>query len=414
MLSATDNRKQSITGQHNCPLMKDVTLQRIAAVDVFRALTMLLMLFVNDIPGLQNVPHWLMHAEADEDMLGFSDIVFPAFLFCMGMSVSLAIQNRYNKGDTTLQVIAHIFRRTVALVTMGLFSLNSGGIEGGLSHQWFSLLMVIAFFLVWGVYPKAEGAKKVLFTALKVAGVLLLAFLVAYKDIHGKPFQTGWWGILGLIGWTYAVCAGIYLFTRENLQRNAIAWFAVTLLAIVGHSGLLPEGYGSRVVLLPFIPGDWTLHAFGMSGLLASLLMQRHADAQCPGRFIGMLCALGAGMFILALVSHGYWIVSKIQATPTWLFYCLALLLPLFGFFYWLTDVKGKAHWFHIIKPAGAATLTCYMLPYVWYAGWQLLHLHYPEALRSGVPGLLRSLLFSFVIVWLTGLLVKGKIKLKV
>ncbi|WP_373727763.1 DUF5009 domain-containing protein [Bacteroides heparinolyticus] len=394
--------------------MKDVTLQRIAAVDVFRALTMLLMLFVNDIPGLQNVPHWLMHAEADEDMLGFSDIVFPAFLFCMGMSVSLAIQNRYNKGDTTLQVIAHIFRRTVALVTMGLFSLNSGGIEGGLSHQWFSLLMVIAFFLVWGVYPKAEGAKKVLFTALKVAGVLLLAFLVVYKDIHGKPFQTGWWGILGLIGWTYAVCAGIYLFTRENLQRNAIAWFAVTLLAIVGHSGLLLEGYGSRVVLLPFIPGDWTLHAFGMSGLLASLLMQRHADAQCPGRFIGMLCALGAGMFILALVSHGYWIVSKIQATPTWLFYCLALLLPLFGFFYWLTDVKGKAHWFHIIKPAGAATLTCYMLPYVWYAGWQLLHLHYPEALRSGVPGLLRSLLFSFVIVWLTGLLVKGKIKLKV
>ncbi|WP_373734605.1 DUF5009 domain-containing protein [Bacteroides heparinolyticus] len=394
--------------------MKDVTLQRIAAVDVFRALTMLLMLFVNDITGLQNVPHWLMHAEADEDMLGFSDIVFPAFLFCMGMSVSLAIQNRYNKGDTTLQVIAHIFRRTVALVTMGLFSLNSGGIEGGLSHQWFSLLMVIAFFLVWGVYPKAEGAKKVLFTALKVAGVLLLAFLVVYKDIHGKPFQTGWWGILGLIGWTYAVCAGIYLFTRENLQRNAIAWFAVTLLAIVGHSGLLPEGYGSRVVLLPFIPGDWTLHAFGMSGLLASLLMQRHADAQCPGRFIGMLCALGAGMFILALVSHGYWIVSKIQATPTWLFYCLALLLPLFGFFYWLTDVKGKAHWFHIIKPAGAATLTCYMLPYVWYAGWQLLHLHYPEALRSGVPGLLRSLLFSFVIVWLTGLLVKGKIKLKV
>lgn len=414
MLSATDNRKQSITGQHNCPLMKDVTLQRIAAVDVFRALTMLLMLFVNDIPGLRNVPHWLMHAEADEDMLGFSDIVFPAFLFCMGMSVSLAIQNRYNKGDTTLQVIAHIFRRTVALVTMGLFSLNSGGIEGGLSHQWFSLLMVIAFFLVWGVYPKAEGAKKVLFTALKVAGVLLLAFLVVYKDIHGKPFQTGWWGILGLIGWTYAVCAGIYLFTRENLQRNAIAWFAVTLLAIVGHSGLLLEGYGSRVVLLPFIPGDWTLHAFGMSGLLASLLMQRHADAQCPGRFIGMLCALGAGMFILALVSHGYWIVSKIQATPTWLFYCLALLLPLFGFFYWLTDVKGKAHWFHIIKPAGAATLTCYMLPYVWYAGWQLLHLHYPEALRSGVPGLLRSLLFSFVIVWLTGLLVKGKIKLKV
>ena len=48
-----------------------------AAVDVFRALTMFLMLFVNDIPGLKNVPHWLMHAAADEDMLGFSDTIFP-------------------------------------------------------------------------------------------------------------------------------------------------------------------------------------------------------------------------------------------------------------------------------------------------------------------------------------------------
>lgn len=38
-----------------------------------------------------------MHARMDEDMMGFSDTIFPAFLFCMGMSVSFAIQNRYKK-----------------------------------------------------------------------------------------------------------------------------------------------------------------------------------------------------------------------------------------------------------------------------------------------------------------------------
>ena len=279
--------------------MKSLTLQRIAAVDVFRALTMFLMLFVNDIPGLKNVPHWLMHARMDEDMMGFSDTIFPAFLFCMGMSVSFAIQNRYKKGDNTLQVVAHIFWRTVALIAMGLFSLNSGGIEGGLSHQWFSILMVIGFFLTWGVYPKAEGTKKTLFTAMKTAGVLLLAFLVIYKDMNGKPFQISWWGILGLIGWTYAVCAGIYLFTRESLRKNAIVWFVVVLLAVVSHSDLIPGEYGSRIILLPFIPSDWTLHAFGMSGVLTSLLMQRYADRERPGRFIGMLCALGADMVVL-------------------------------------------------------------------------------------------------------------------
>lgn len=88
--------------------MKSSTLQRVAAVDVFRALTMFFMLFVNDIPGLKNVPHWLMHAEMNEDMMGFSDTIFPAFLFCMGMSIPFAIQNRVKKGDTALQIIAHI------------------------------------------------------------------------------------------------------------------------------------------------------------------------------------------------------------------------------------------------------------------------------------------------------------------
>ena len=80
--------------------MKSLTLQRIAAVDVFRALTMFLMLFVNDIPGLKNVPHWLMHARMDEDMMGFSDTIFPAFLFCMGMSVSICHTKPVRKKET--------------------------------------------------------------------------------------------------------------------------------------------------------------------------------------------------------------------------------------------------------------------------------------------------------------------------
>ena len=73
---------------------------RIATIDVFRAITMFLMLFVNDIPGVKQIPHWLLHAEMNEDMLGFSDIIFPCFLFVMGMSVPFAIvkrqENRWN------------------------------------------------------------------------------------------------------------------------------------------------------------------------------------------------------------------------------------------------------------------------------------------------------------------------------
>lgn len=384
--------------------MKTVTLQRVAAVDVLRALTMFLMLFVNDIPGLSNIPHWLEHARSDEDMLGFSDTIFPAFLFCMGMSVSFAIQNRYKKGDNHLQVAMHIFWRTVALVVMGLFSVNSSGVAG-LSHAWFSILMVVGFFLIWGVYPQASGSKKRIFIGMKVVGVVLLGFLMLYKGMHGEPFEQKWWGILGLIGWTYAICAGIYLFTRENLWWNVLVWVLFMGLAVLHHA---------NVVTLSFIPSDMTLHAFGMSGLLTSLLMQRYARKEHPEAFISILCILGTMMLIAALLAHPFWIISKIQATPTWLFFCLAAFFPLFGLFYWLTDVKGKAYWFEIIKPAGTATLTCYLIPYLWYSIQQLLDLHYPEILSGGVPGLLKSVVFSLVIVGITGLLVKAKIKLKV
>lgn len=384
--------------------MKNKPSQRVAAVDVFRALTMTLMLFVNDIPGLKNIPHWLQHAAMTEDMLGFSDTIFPAFLFCMGMSVSLAIQNRYSKGDSLPQVIAHVFWRTVALVAMGLFTVNCSGVAG-LSQQVFSIVMVVGFFLVWGVYPKAEGHRKYLFIGMKAVGIALLAFLVIYKGINGDPFQQKWWGILGLIGWTYAVCAVVYLFTRESLLWNSVVCGAFIILSLLNHAQVLP---------LPFIPSDMTLHAFGMSGVVTSLLMQRYACKEHPGKFIGILFALGVLMLAAAFTSHPVWIISKIQATPTWFFFCTAAFFPLFGMFYWLTDVKGKAGWFAIIKPAGTATLTCYVIPYVWYAVQQLAGLHYPTLLESGIPGLLKSVVFSLAVVWITALLVKTKIKLKV
>ena len=100
--------------------------KRIATIDVMRAIIMLLMLFVNDIPGVDGLPHWLGHAETEEDMLGFSDFVFPGFLFCVGMSIPFAMQSRLRKtAGNVLGVLRHVLDRTVALVVMGLFTLNA-------------------------------------------------------------------------------------------------------------------------------------------------------------------------------------------------------------------------------------------------------------------------------------------------
>ncbi|MBP5387080.1 MAG: DUF5009 domain-containing protein, partial [Prevotella sp.] len=120
--------------------MKAKKTSRVASIDALRAITMMLMLFVNDIPALKGVPHWLFHAAADEDMLGFSDTIFPAFLFCVGMSVPFAIDNRLKRGDSQFGVLSHILWRSFALIVMGLFTLNCDAGSSCMSYLTYSLL----------------------------------------------------------------------------------------------------------------------------------------------------------------------------------------------------------------------------------------------------------------------------------
>ena len=170
--------------------------RRIATIDVMRAIIMFLMLFVNDIPGVKDLPHWIGHAETEEDMLGFSDIVFPGFLFCVGMSIPFAIKSRFNRGDSVLDVMRHVLNRSAALIVMGLFTLN--GCKTGISM----LLVVSAFFLIWLNYAKGpemlKGWPSVLLLCI---GAAILLGIMIYQDVTDVPFRTRWWGILGLIGW---------------------------------------------------------------------------------------------------------------------------------------------------------------------------------------------------------------------
>src|SRR5687768_16074028 len=98
--------------------------QRLATIDVFRALTMLLMIFVNDLWTLTNIPKWLEHTQAAEDGMGLADVVFPVFLFIVGLSVPFAIGNRWSKGASLSNILGHILVRSVALLVMGFFHVN--------------------------------------------------------------------------------------------------------------------------------------------------------------------------------------------------------------------------------------------------------------------------------------------------
>ncbi|WP_315820042.1 DUF5009 domain-containing protein [Paraflavitalea speifideaquila] len=77
-----------------------LTTQRILSIDVFRGITILVMIFVNDVAGVSGIPSWMKHVPADADAMTFVDLVFPAFLFIVGMSLPFALNNRLAKGDS--------------------------------------------------------------------------------------------------------------------------------------------------------------------------------------------------------------------------------------------------------------------------------------------------------------------------
>ena len=176
---------------------------RIASVDIMRGLTLLLMLFVNDL-NMKVAPAWLGHMKADFDGMGLADWVFPGFLFIVGMAIPFAISGRIKKGESVPGILLHIAVRTISLLIIGVLMLNSGRVNPhatGMHKDLWALLMYISVFLVWNDYP--GGKNKILFLILRAAGVAMLLFLAIIfrsgpTDDPGWMI-TGWWGILGLI-----------------------------------------------------------------------------------------------------------------------------------------------------------------------------------------------------------------------
>ena len=387
-------------------------MKRIASIDIFRALTMLMMLFVNDFAGMSGIPHWMHHAKTMEDMMGFSDLVFPAFLFCVGLSIPFAIGNRYQKGATQVSVLGHILGRTLALVVMGVFSMNLRSVEGGLSHPVITLLAVAGYFLIWNDYPRnQEGRKPVWTRILQGLGIAILVAMVIYKDLHGMPFRHGWWGILGLIGWAYLPCALAYLFLRGDFHKVTVFWLLTLLLCILNSTKAIPADFSSRTLILGFWPGGWTHPAICATGMFTAMLLIRFGDK--PRNLSAIYVSLFIALGLLALLCHRFWIISKNLSTPTWAFFSLSLSVAFFTLLWWLCDLKGYTAWARIIKPAGTATLTCYIIPSIWYETQDLLGLSWPAALTDGIPGLLKALAFAFVIIGLTWLFEKLHVKLK-
>jgi heparan-alpha-glucosaminide N-acetyltransferase len=385
--------------------------RRVASIDAFRAITMFFMIFVNDLVLDFGVPDWLEHAREGEDRLGFADTIFPAFLFIVGCSIPLAVGERRGR-------VVHILRRSLALLVMGFFLVNyeeyTTGPAGVSKFAWL-LIVTLAFFFIWLVYPQEWPRwRKWVFRGFGIAVLAVMACIYqGGSPEHPSWMQTHWWGILGLIGWAYLTCALLYLVIGDRLPL-----LGMVFLYFLGFSIVDCSGWRAIRHVLPYLSlgGSGGLSAFTMAGVITTVFYRRMSE---NGRAMKSLYVLLA--WVPVLVAAGFLLrplkgISKLEDSPSWILICTGIPVACVAMLAYIVDIRGRQGWYRWIKPAGTITLTCYLLPDIHFAiikllgpSWQL-----PEVLRTGVVGVGKSLVFALLIVLLTGVLEKKKIRLSV
>ena len=143
------------------------TRERLASLDAFRGFDILAMVFVNYIAGMKAIPFFLRHAAADQDVFTLTDVVFPGFLFIMGVSIPLALAKRRARGEKTLALVGHVLVRTLALLFLGVLLVNEdrfSAAAAGIGKDLWYLLATLAVFALWAVVPKEATPEKSAFS----------------------------------------------------------------------------------------------------------------------------------------------------------------------------------------------------------------------------------------------------------
>jgi predicted acyltransferase len=392
--------------------------KRISSIDIMRGLTILLMLFVNDL-NMNVAPTWLGHRAADFDGMGLADWVFPGFLFIVGMAIPFAFSRRFSSGQSLYEISRHILTRSLSLIIIGVLMLNIGRVNPeltGISKNLWAILMYLGVFLFWNDYPDKDN-KFFTVTALKSTGLAIFTFLVL-KFKSGQPENngsliTGWWGILGLIGWGYLVSAFAYVLCRDSILKTSLLALFFLIMNMLSNWKLL--GFLDPVKPFFGIIIEGNVPFIVLSGLTGGLIIKKIQIKEFK-KVLLIFAALGLFCLAAGFILRQWFIISKIQATPSWGMICNGISFLVFLLLYWILDVRNKIKWATFLQPAGENSLTTYLAPdilyyLIWSSGIPFLiykQSHDPIIVVTG------SIVWALLMVGLTALLARLKIRLRI
>ena len=373
------------------------------------------MVFVNDLAGIKGLPWWNYHIPPGEQGMTYVDIVFPAFLFIVGMSIPLAIEKRISRGDSMIKIGYHIVVRSLSLVVLGLLIMNGRDMDPvstGISYTAWNVLMFTGVILLWNTYPKSNDRYETLFRILKWSGLLILIILlfIYRREVDGEILWINKknWSILGAIGWAYLTVCILFLILKGKFRMLAISFVLLVALNVLSKAGLVD--FIRHIPRIIWPAGSGSLASITMAGLLLSMIFIKNDIASSLNSKItwGMVYALILFISGWLLLPFG---LAKIGSTPSYTLFSSGICIVIFIMMYLIVDIKGHSKWASFLKPAGSNPLLTYILPDIYYAIMGLSHANIitPE----GWPGVFRALIFSLFILGISALMTRFKIRLQ-
>lgn len=263
------------------------------------------MILVNNPGSWEYVYPPLRHA----DWHGWTptDLVFPFFLFIVGISLSLSLTKRTSHSNSSLQLYGKIFRRALILFGLGIllnlipaFNFNTVRIPGVLQR------IAVCYLVAALIFLKTSARARLLIAS---------GILVSY------------WLLL-----TFCPVPGVGSGAL-TLKGNLCAFIDTKLLA--GHlyqSSFDPEGILSTLpaiatTLLGTLCGDWLRRP------------------QPKAVKITILFVSGLGLFILGLALHAYFPINKQLWTSTYVLLTAGAATVMMGLCYGLIDCLRLRKW---------------------------------------------------------------------
>ena len=338
---------------------------RIVSLDAFRGFTIAAMMLVNNPGNWSYVLPPLRHAEWNG--WTFTDLIFPFFLFIVGVAMVFSITRRLERGATRRSIYAKVVRRTVLLILLGLF-LNA--------------------------FPRFDLAH------LRYPGVLqrigVCYFFAALAMLH-----------LGVRGQA-AVAGGLLV----------VYWLLMKLVPVPGYGAgvLTPDGnLAAYVDRLVFGVHMWK-PTWDPEGLLSTLpaisttlfgaLTGHWLRAKRDRRDIaGWMFVFGCfGLVVGSLMN--YWLpINKNLWTSSYAVYMAGVALLFLGVFYWLIDVKGYTCWAKPFVVWGMNAIAVYVFIGIFARIMIFTNIHGPQGPISLKAYLWQNLFEPMAGPWLGSLL---------